>query len=92
MSDFDRNRGLDTDPRIDPRVNPRVDSRMRNDGYGWGLPAIIIAAVLIIGGLWFANAGRDVTTAANDRAPVTRTAPPVAPAPAPATTPAPQSK
>ena len=53
MSGFDRN-DLGRDPRLDPRVDPSV----RNDGYGWGLPAIVIAAVLIIGGLWFANAGK----------------------------------
>ena len=83
MSDFDRNRGLNTDPRLDPRVNPRVDPRVRDDGFGWGIPAAILAAVLIIGGLWYASSNRDVSTASNDRAPVTRTAPAPTPAPAP---------
>ncbi len=82
MSDFDRNRDLDRDPRLSPRIDPRV----RNN-YGWGIPAAVVAAVLIIGGLWFASS-RDVTTATNDRAPVTRTAPPGTSAPSPA--PAPQ--
>ena len=80
MSDFDRNRDLD------PR-DPRVDSRMRND-FGFGIPAAILAAVLIIGGIWYASTNRDVSTASNDRAPITRTAPPVTPAPTPTPAPA----
>lgn len=88
MSDFDRDRNLNR------------DARLRSDNnFGWGIPAAVIAAVLIIGGLWYANSGTHVTTASNDRAPVTQTAPkqptgtvtpaPVTPAP---TTPAPTPK
>jgi hypothetical protein len=48
------------------------------DRYGWGIPAIIIAAILIIGGFWYVNSGTHVTTEANN-ATRTRQAGPVVP-------------
>lgn len=35
-------------------------------GRGWGMPAAILAAILIIGGLFYYNSGTRSTTASND--------------------------
>ena len=84
MDPNDPNRPLGTDPYYGDRA------RMRDDeGVGWGLPAAIAAVVLIIGGMFlFASSGdRSTTTAANNEAPVTRSAPTTTPAPVPPVTP-----
>ena len=70
---------------------------VRNDGMGWGLPAALVAGVLIIGGLIYMNSDNRTNTAANNNAPTTSTtttAPTGSPAPArtPTTTPAPAPK
>ena len=62
---------------------------MRDDGFGWGIPAAVIAAVLIIGGLFYMNSGDNrTTTASNDRPAATQTGPaaPSTPVPGPTTT------
>ena len=67
----------------------------RNDGYGWGIPAAIVAGILILGGLFYMNSGDRTQTAANvDRPAVTQPGPAGSPTPAPAptTTPAPTPK
>lgn len=62
-----------------------------NDGWGWGIPALV-AAILIIGGLFYMfSDGTRTTTASNDRPAVTQSGPAGSQAPvlAPTTTPAP---
>lgn len=46
---------------------------VRNDGFGWGIPAAIAAVALIIGGLFFFNSSDRTTTASNNRPAVTGT-------------------
>jgi hypothetical protein len=73
---------------------------MRDEGFGWGIPAAVLAAILIIGGLFYMNSGDRTTTASNDRPATTSTTtsgpagsqapaktPTTVPAPAPAPTP-----
>jgi len=65
---------------------------MSENGFGWGIPAAVLAAVLLIGGLFYMNSGDTrTTTASNDRPAVTQTGPAgsQAPATSPTTTPAP---
>ena len=72
--------------------NGRRRVGMRDDGFGWGMP-LVIAAVLILGGLLFFNMGDSrTTTASNERPAVTQIGPAGSQAPAqtPTTTPAPK--
>ena len=72
--------------------NGRRRVGMRDEGFGWGMP-LVIAAVLILGGLLFFNMGNSrTTTASNERPAVTQTGPAGSQAPAqtPTTTPAPK--
>ena len=49
---------------------------VRNDSYGWGIPAAIAAVVLILGGLFFFSTDTNqTTTASNDRPAVTQSGP-----------------
>ena len=40
---------------------------MRDEGFGWGIPAAVLAAILIIGGLFYMNSDNRTTTASTDR-------------------------
>ena len=65
---------------------------MREDGFGWGIPALIAAVLLIIGGLFYFNSdGMRTTTASNDRPAATQSGPAGSQTPVrtPTTTPAP---
>jgi hypothetical protein len=65
----------------------------RDDGYGWGIPAAVIAAVLIVGGLiYMSMSDSRTTTASNDRPVATQSGPAGSQAPvsSPTTTPAPK--
>jgi len=67
---------------------------VRNEGMGWGIPALIVAAIIIIGGLFYMNSnGSGTSTASNNNTATTTNSGPTAPgAPAPGpttTTPAP---
>ena len=68
---------------------------LRDDGgMGWGIPAALVAGVLIIGGLIYMNSDSRTTTASNTNTPATSTtttgpAGSQAPARTPTTTPAP---
>jgi len=61
---------------------------MRGDrGFGWGIPLAVIAAILIIGGLFFTNTnGTRTTTASSDRPAATSSGPAPAGAPVPGPT------
>ena len=62
----------------------------RNEGMGWGIPALIVAAFLIVGGLFYMNSdGSRTSTASNNNTATTTNSGPVtpgAPAPGPTTT------
>jgi hypothetical protein len=69
--------------------NDRRRTGMRNEGMGWGIPALIVAAIVIIGGLFYMNSnGSRTATATNNTATSTNSGPvaPGAPAPGPTTT------
>lgn len=80
---------------IEPMTMRDNDGRRvgRDNGFGWGIPAAIVAAIVIIGGLFYFNSGDHRSTTASSNAPATTNSGPVAPgAPAPGpttTTPAP---
>ncbi len=66
--DFNRPLGRDVEPMTPP-----------DDGMSWAVPAVVLAIVLIVGALFYANSsGGDRTAALNDR---TSSAP--APSPSP---------
>ena len=73
--------------------NTRRRTGTHDTGFGWGIPLAIVAAILIIGGLFFMNSDGSRTTASNDRPAATSNtgpAPSGAPVPGPtSTTPAP---
>ena len=64
----------------------------RNEGMGWGIPALIVAAIIIIGGLFYMNSNGSGTSTASNNTPKTATTTnsgptaPGAPAPGPTTT------
>ena len=71
--------------------NDRRRTTVRNEGMGWGIPALIVAAIIIIGGLFYMNSnGSGTSTASNTpkTATTTNSGPtaPGAPAPGPTTT------
>jgi hypothetical protein len=71
--------------------NDRRRTTVRNEGMGWGIPALIVAAIVIIGGLFYMNSnGSGTSTASNTpkTATTTNSGPvtPGAPAPGPTTT------
>jgi hypothetical protein len=73
--------------------NDRRRTTVRNEGMGWGIPALIVAAIVIIGGLFYMNSsGSGTSTASNNSTPKTATTTnsgpvsPGAPAPGPTTT------
>jgi hypothetical protein len=70
------------DNNSDPRRTGMRDAR----GFGWGIPLAIVAAILIIGGLFFMNSGTRSTTASSDRPAATNSGPAPAGAPVPGPT------
>ena len=66
---------------------------VQHRGFGWGLPAAIVAVILVIGGLFYAMSNGTSTTASNNGAASTTTTipksgpvAPNAPVPGPTTT------
>ena len=73
--------------------NNRRRFGIRDEGFGWGIPAAVIVGVLIVGGLFYMNSGDNrTTTASNERPAVTQTGPAGSQqnVPSPTTTPAPK--
>ena len=72
--------------------NDRRRTTVRNEGMGWGIPALIVAAIVIIGGLFYMNSNGSGTSTASNNTPKTATTTnsgptaPGAPAPGPTTT------
>jgi hypothetical protein len=70
----------------------RRTTTTRNEGMGWGIPALIVAAIIIIGGLFYMNSNGSGTSTASNNTPKTATTTnsgptaPGAPAPGPTTT------
>jgi hypothetical protein len=78
---------LGTEPT---RVGNNRYTRIRSEDSNtmrWGIP-LVIAAVVLIGGLLFFNSSGDRATTASNEAPATRQTNPSAPAPSPAMPPA----
>jgi hypothetical protein len=65
---------------------------VRNDGFSWGLPAAIVAGILVVGGLFYMKSGGTQTTASSERPATTQFGPAGSQAPVntPNTTPAPK--
>jgi hypothetical protein len=67
----------------------RPRAGMRDGGFSWGIPAAIVVALLIIGGLFYMNSDGSRTTSASNNSPATSsstTGPAGAQAPARSTT------
>jgi hypothetical protein len=77
----------------DVRANDMRTTDVRDrDGFGWGIPAAVLAAILIIGGLFYMNSGDHRTSTATNNTTTTQSSPAPAGAPVPGpttTTPAP---